>query len=329
MNVAYYPEFESCWRPTEADRRRSRRVMSAVLGLFLGFGLVVPLLPIPPPLAHSPATAPERIVRFLLEQPRPKPEPRIQPPPAPPAVLPEAQPRIAEPAPTPVPARQVESRVEATLPSPTPAPARVDARQRAAASGLLALSDQLAALRDQDVESKVQVASLDRGVGEKSRVERALLTARASEGSGGIAVAKASSAFGGGSTGLGDYATTKVAAGRAAGAAAGGSEVERAGTGNRASRTREEVELVFDRNKSAIYAIYSRALRDDPALQGKVVLEVTIAPSGDVTGCRIVSSELGDAELERKLVARVRMFKFEAKDVAPMTTTKPIEFFPA
>jgi len=86
---------------------------------------------------------------------------------------------------------------------------------------------------------------------------------------------------------------------------------------------------VFDRNKSAIYAIYSRALRDNPALQGRIVLEVTIAPSGEVTDCRIVSSELGDAELERKLVARVRMFRFEARDVAPMTTTKPIEFFPA
>jgi TonB family protein len=64
-------------------------------------------------------------------------------------------------------------------------------------------------------------------------------------------------------------------------------------------------------------------------LQGKVVLEVTIAPSGEVTDCRVVSSDLGDAELERKLVARVRMFRFEARDVAPMTTTKPIEFFPA
>ena len=48
-----------------------------------------------------------------------------------------------------------------------------------------------------------------------------------------------------------------------------------------------------------------------------------------MTAARVVSSELGDAELERKLVARVKMFRFEAKDVAPMTTTKPIEFFPA
>jgi TonB family protein len=111
--------------------------------------------------------------------------------------------------------------------------------------------------------------------------------------------------------------------------AAPAGDVQRSGKSSKASRTREEVELVFDRNKSAIYALYARALRDNPALQGKVVLEVTIAPSGEVTGCRVVSSDLGDADLERKLVARVKMFRFEARDVVPMTTTKPIEFFPA
>ena len=91
----------------------------------------------------------------------------------------------------------------------------------------------------------------------------------------------------------------------------------------------EEIELVFDRNKSAIYALYSRALREQPELQGKVVVQLTIAPSGAVTDCRVISTELNDSELERKLVARIRMFRFEEKDVEAMTTTKPIEFFPA
>ena len=86
---------------------------------------------------------------------------------------------------------------------------------------------------------------------------------------------------------------------------------------------------MFDRNKGAIYALYSRALRDQPDLQGKMVLEFTIAPSGEVTMCRVVSSEIKDAELERKIVARVRLFRFEARDVETITTTKPIDFFPA
>jgi TonB family protein len=60
-----------------------------------------------------------------------------------------------------------------------------------------------------------------------------------------------------------------------------------------------------------------------------VVIELTISPAGDITGARIVSTELNDAEFETKLLARIRLFKFEAKDVATLTATKPIDFFPA
>lgn len=307
--VANFRVFDLPWTPSESEERRFRRVIGAALGLFIGFGIVIPLLPERPRAEMSPPPVPERVVEFLLERPKPKPEPKVvQPPPLQPVALPQVERR----APVAAPVAQAEP--------------RPDPRKKAAASGLLALSDQLAELRDLDVDAKVQAQPLNHGAGEKTRVDRALLTARAGEGSGGIAVSKASSGFGGGSTGLKGHATAKIASSVAAAPAA---EAQRTGASSKASRTREEVELVFDRNKSAIYAIYSRALRDNPALQGKVVLEVTIAPAGDVTGCRIVSSELGDAELERKLVARVRMFKFEAKDVATMTTTKPIEFFPA
>jgi hypothetical protein len=45
--------------------------------------------------------------------------------------------------------------------------------------------------------------------------------------------------------------------------------------------------------------------------------------------CRVVSSELNDPELENKIISRVRLFKFEPKDVESVTTTKPIDFFPA
>jgi TonB family protein len=258
----------------------------------------------------APPPVPERVVEFLLERPKPvpKPEPKVEVP----QPKPEVVPMVERPRPVPAPVAE--------------APPQPDARKKAAASGLLALSDQLAELRDLEVDRATPAQSLNAGAGEKTRVDRALLTARTGEGSGGIAVSKASSGFGGGSTGLAGHATAKVAS--SADAAPAG-DVQRSGKSSKASRTREEVELVFDRNKSAIYALYARALRDNPALQGKVVLEVTIAPTGEVTDCRVVSSDLGDADLERKLVARVKMFRFDARDVAPMTTTKPIEFFPA
>jgi protein TonB len=60
-----------------------------------------------------------------------------------------------------------------------------------------------------------------------------------------------------------------------------------------------------------------------------MVLEFTVSPSGEVTMCRVVSSELNDPELEHKIVERVRLFHFEARDVETITTTKPIDFFPA
>jgi periplasmic protein TonB len=309
MTTANFRVFELPWTPSESEERRFRRVIGAALGIFIGLGIVIPLLPERPRPQEIAPAVPERIVEFLLEQPRPKSEPKVEVPlPPKPGVLKQ----VERPVHIPVP-------VAAAQPVPDP-------RRKAAATGLLALSDQLAELRDLDVDTTTDAKSLNAGAGEKTRVDRALLTARAGEGSGGIAVGKASSGFGGGSTGLKGVATARVASSADAAPAAG---AQRSGRSSKAARTREEVELVFDRNKSAIYAIYSRALRDNPALQGKVVLEVTIAPSGEVTDCRIVSSELGDAELERKLVARVRMFRFEARDVAPMTTTKPIEFFPA
>ena len=87
--------------------------------------------------------------------------------------------------------------------------------------------------------------------------------------------------------------------------------------------------LVFERNKGSIYAIYNRALREDPALQGKVVVELRIAPSGEVMDCRIVSTELKTPDLERKLVARIQQFDFGAKQVEQMVVTYPLDFLPS
>jgi TonB family protein len=102
------------------------------------------------------------------------------------------------------------------------------------------------------------------------------------------------------------------------------------GKGDRqAGRSIEEIQMVFDRNKGAIYSVYNRALRKDPTLQGKVVLQLTIAPSGKVTQCKLVSSELHDAALGQKISQRVKLFDFGAKDVETVTITYPIDFLPA
>ena len=74
--------------------------------------------------------------------------------------------------------------------------------------------------------------------------------------------------------------------------------------------------------------MYNRALRTSPELQGKVVLNITIAPSGKVIDIAIVSSELADTELEQKLIQRVKLINFGKEDVPEFTFNYPIDFYP-
>ena len=95
------------------------------------------------------------------------------------------------------------------------------------------------------------------------------------------------------------------------------------------ARTVEDIQLAFDQNKGAVFSLYHRALRNDPSLQGKVVLEITVGPAGDVVDCKVVSSDVKDDDFLRKLVARVKLFDFGRKDVETMIVTYPIDFLPS
>jgi hypothetical protein len=51
--------------------------------------------------------------------------------------------------------------------------------------------------------------------------------------------------------------------------------------------------------------------------------------SGEVIGCRVISTELKTPDLEGKLVTRIRGFDFGAKDVETMVVTWPVDFLPS
>jgi TonB family protein len=201
----------------------------------------------------------------------------------------------------------------------------VDARAKAAKSGLLASMDDLAALRDINLDKLAKNQPKTTDPGDVTEVTRSLITSKAGGTSGGISAPTSSGlASGGGS--LNGIRTAQVTGPTLA---SGNQGATRAGGSGKASRSADEIALVFTRNKGSIDAMYARALRDNPALQGKVVIELTISPSGDITAAKVVSSDLNDPEFEAKLLARIRLFKFDAKDVATLTATKPIDFFPA
>ena len=81
-------------------------------------------------------------------------------------------------------------------------------------------------------------------------------------------------------------------------------------------------------HRQALYTLYKRALRRDPTLAGRIVFALTIEPSGRVSRCTIVSSELKNPRLERRLRARIRSFDFGAEDVPVLETRYPLEFLP-
>ncbi len=307
----YYRVYELPWSLGAEDEQRFWRILRNVAVSLALLGLLLPFLPLPQRDLTQAPVIPPRLARVVIERQAPPPPP---PPP----------PQVAEVAPKPLPERAVP-----VPPTPQPQVDRVEqARRKAVSSGLLQLQDQLADLRDNSSANKaMETKNLSGAVGETTRAERSLITSSVGKGSGGINTAALSRGFGGGAGSLTGHATTQVSS--PVGGADAGPEVRRTSASTKASRSREEIELVFDKNKSAIYALYSRALRDNPALQGKLVLEITISPSGEVTACGVVSSDLKDPELERKLIARIKLFRFEEKDVEAVTTTKPIDFFPA
>jgi TonB family protein len=285
----------------------------------LALSLVWPFIPTPERDPNEVEEIPPRIAKLLLEQ-RPPPPPPPKPKEPEPEPEPEVEPEQVvenepEPEPEPIPE-----------PEPEPVPDREEVAREQAQAAFMPFAEDLADLVDQDLLEKVaDDRPLSASVGEAARNERSMITSKVGTASGGINTANMSRNTGG--TGIAGRTTTKIDSPVADIAPAGGAR--RSGTSGKASRSREEIELVFDKNKGAIFALYNRALRNDPSLEGKLVLRLTIAPNGAVTFCEVVSSELNDAELERKLVQRIKLFRFEARDVEPITTTKPIDFFPA
>jgi len=88
------------------------------------------------------------------------------------------------------------------------------------------------------------------------------------------------------------------------------------------------IERALDRGKGRIYAVYAKALRENPQLKGRVQLEFTVSTSGKASNCRVVSSQLGAPEVDAQICDRIESMAFDPR-TTPITVTKAVEFFPA
>ena len=314
--VVPYPQPVQPWSGDPEEERRFRRILLIVLLVFTALGYLVPNWTLPRIEVPWQLELPPRIARVIAERIEPlSRQPStgqvVAPAPAPAPEM-EAQPDSPE---TPADTQQVRE-----------ADTGVAAEDRVARAGVLALSDRLAALRGSAPKATFTGPGSGHVSGESQRGSRqsARLTTGVTGGSEGIGTATVATRQVLGDVGLPGKTTTGIPA--SSGGGARQSSTDRPGSG----RSQEEIQEILDRNKRAIYALYNRELRFDPTLRGKVVLAITIAPSGEVSECRVVSSELNAPSLERKLVLLIKGIDFGAKPGVPSVTTKvPIEFFPA
>lgn len=307
------------WSVSAEDNRRFRKVLTIVMALTIALAIVIPMLPTIDKSADEEAQLPPRVAKLIFEkQAAPKPKPKPKPVEKKPEPKPVAKKK-------PLPKKKAPPKV-AKKPVPKPKKPPVDAleqaRKKASSAGLLALQDSLADLRDQSVDELKGSRRLNDSGSTAKKTERALITSKVGSGSAGINTSRMSRSTG--STQLVSRTATEVKS-----SIVKTSLKKKSKNALDASRSHEDIQIVFDKNKSAIFNIYNRALRKDPTLQGKLVFELSIAPSGKVTSITLVSSELNDKQLERKLLARIKMINFGAKPVGSVTINYPIDFLPA
>ncbi len=293
------------WSDTDNDKRFNK-VAQKVFVIFVVLFIVIPYLPTPEVKKDKFDDIPPRFARLLIKQPiKPvikKPEPKKV----------EKKKKEVERKPKKKPKKKAVKKKKA---KPKPSAKKV-AQSAFDSAGF----DELADLRDDFNVSALKNSKLKVS---KKRVTKfdtsGVLTANASSGSGGIASSKAVIS---GSTKLKSRSTTNVQ-----------SSIVSSGSKPRRSRTTgwsdEEIQLIFQRNMGAIYSIYNRALRKDPSLQGIILLRITINASGKVINIKVISSEIKDKNILRRITLRVKRFNFGTKQGASnFTFNYPLDLIP-
>jgi hypothetical protein len=324
------------WVGGATDDQRLRKHLGQALAAALLFGAVFPLIDIPLPETAEVIEIPERLVELIRERrplppPQQAPEQRREQRPTeqqtetPPEQTPE--PLVAEQAP---PEPVVAEPAGESIPNEPPG-------ERARSSGILAFRESFALAANRPAArlgSDARITSGgDAAVG---RPERAMVTTLAPGSSGGINLSSLSRGLGGGAgdgagsagAAIAGVTTTRVD-GLIGGGGGGGAGRPLAGQAGVAGRTDEEIQIVFDRYKAALYRLYNRELRNDPSLRGQMVLRLTIEPNGSVSMLELQSTDMNAPNLVAQVLERVRTFDFGAKDVAAITIVYPIDFLPA
>jgi len=329
------------WAREAESERRFRRVV--LLALFLCFVLGAPILLIKVPVPDrsvAVAKIPERLVE-LVKKEMPKPAPARKPASK---ELPDDSKQAK---------KETKPRPDQKKPEPVAGGGGAPAAKKAEDVGVLkfknAFKDLMKEIPVARIGTEARLSTDSPQAKGQAVAQRSLVAMQAVGGSsGGIGGAGVSRNVGNGKgrgsgygAGSGGGYGAGSGSGYGAGSGAGFVRVESSIKGLEESarptsdglglgRTDEEIQIVFDRYKAALYRIYNQELRKDPTLRGKILMRLSIEPDGAVSLCKVESTELPSPELVDKIVERIRRFNFGPKEgVKKMTILYPIDFLPA
>ncbi|VAW51073.1 TonB-like [hydrothermal vent metagenome] len=293
------------WNGNDRDQKQFRKILLIVLFVSFMLGILIPMWNIPVPDRIEVVEVPERLAQLIIPKKEPPPPPKAQ--------------------------KKEEKKLDKEKPKkdkkPQPEKAK-KARKKAESAGLMAFKDDFADLIDNTPVANLGAKAKISGKGSKAKkTTRSLVTSNVGTTSNGINTAALSRNVGGTGDNIGNVEFSRVES--SIGTDFAGEE-RPLSDGPGPSRTDEEIQIVFDKYKAALYRIYNRELRKNPTLQGKMVLRLTIEPNGKVSACTVDSSDMDAPTLDKKIAARVKKFNFGAKDSVPtITILYPIDFLPA
>jgi len=300
------------WDTSSSDERKFKAIVFILFILSLTLSILISRV-ILPPKERKRAEIPERMVKMVLEQKK-----KVIPPPPPPPPKEEKKPEKKEPK-----KKKPEKKKIIKKKPPEKKPDRQKARE--VAEKQMAVFDALADLRDEAPINKIeQKKQLTLGETKARTVERDMITNSAKQGSGGVRIGKASSGIAG--TGLSGGGSQTVSSGLAL---TRQKQKRRATVAGKSQRPSENIEQYMDRNKSKFFALYNRELRRNPGMEGEVIFKITILPSGKVSHVKIVSSDLNNPKLEKRLMTLIRLINFGAMKVETWSDNYRMTFLPS
>lgn len=311
------------WSTEREENKRFKAILVILFITFFVFSIWVPLISVPDKDRDELEKLPPQLAKLVKKKEPPKPIKKEEPKPLPKK---EPKPEVKKAEPKPEPKKKV---IKPKLEKPKVVKDKdltkdvKKARDVARKTGLLALQNDLS-----DLKSIVDVSTLKKNIA--PRTERTI-AAKANATSTSDILNRSSGIQTGGLSA--PVEQLQLNARDDARLTATDDEIalakaEAEAANSVRTRSSENIRLTTESLKSSLNKLYLRELRKDPFLEGTLLLELVIEPSGEVSFCRVVSSELNNPDFESKIVSRIYLADFGEANVLQTTINVPIPFKP-